>query len=300
MCAFSSPRANDLDEAAHFVRRRFGEVEAALVLGTGSGILAERIEQPKTLAFSDVPHFPRATAPGHAGRLVCGELAGMRVLVMQGRCHMYEGFSIEQVAFPIRVAHRCGARLLVMTNAAGGLNALYRTGDIMVVTDHVDLTFRGAGNSRIDDVPGEELAFSRPIHYASSYYDASLADSALTISRRLGIAAHAGVYVGVTGPNYETRAEYRFLRRIGGDAVGMSTVWEALAAAQLGMRVAALSIITNVAQPERAERVDAEHVIDAADHVDAQLVLSAAEAAAPKLGQLVLELLTAARRDSHT
>ena len=296
----SNATADDVGEAAQFLRRHFGQVDAALVLGTGSGLLAERITQPKVLSFEEVPHFPRATAPGHAGRLVCGELAGLRVLVMQGRCHLYEGFSIEQVAFPIRVAHRLGARLLVMTNAAGGLNPKFRTGEIMVVTDHVDLTFRSAGNSRNGAVQRENAALGRPIRSAQSFYDPSLANAALAISHRLNIAARAGVYVGVTGPNYETRSEYRFLRRIGADAVGMSTVWEALVAAQLGMRVAALSIITNMAQPERAERVDAEHVIDPADHVDAQLVLSAAEAVAPKLGQLVLDLLSATRRDLNT
>ena len=296
----SDATADDVGEAAQFLRRHFGEVEAALILGTGSGLLAERITQPKVLSFEEVPHFPRATAPGHAGRLVCGELAGLRVLVMQGRCHLYEGFSIEQVAFPIRVAHRLGARLLVMTNAAGGLNPKFRTGEIMVVTDHIDLTFRRPGTRTIGNSSGETVALDRPIFGTRTLYDVSLADDALAKARRLDIAAHAGVYVGVTGPNYETRSEYRFLRRIGADAVGMSTVWEALVAAQLGMRVAALSIITNMAQPERAERVDAEHVIDPADHVDAQLVLSAAEAVAPKLGQLVLDLLSATRRDLNT
>jgi len=283
----SNATADDVGEAAQFLRRHFGPVDAALVLGTGSGLLAERIAQPKTLPFARVPHFPRATAPGHAGRIVCGELRGMRVLAMQGRCHLYEGFSVEQVTFPIHVAHRLGARLLVMTNAAGGLNPQFRTGEIMVVTDHVDLTFRSAGNSRNGAVQRENAALGRPIRSAQSFYDASLANAALAISHRLNIAAHAGVYVGVTGPNYETRAEYRFLRHIGADAVGMSTVWEARAAARLGMRVAALSVITNVAQPEHPERVEAQHVIDAAQSV------------APKLSQLVFDLLSEARRDRH-
>jgi purine-nucleoside phosphorylase len=283
----SAATADDVGEAAQFLRRHFGQVDAALVLGTGSGLLAERIAQPKTLPFAEVPHFPRATAPEHAGRLVCGELAGLRVLVMQGRCHLYEGFYVEQVTLPIRAAQRLGARLLLMTNAAGGLNPQFRTGEIIVVTDHIDLTFRGSGKRAIGDTRGETVAQDRPVFANRKLYDASLADSALAVARRLNIAAHAGVYVGVTGPNYETRAEYRFLRRIGADAVGMSTVWEARAAAQLGMRVAALSVITNVAQPERPERVDAKHVI------------AAAQSVAPKLGRLVLELLDAAKRDPN-
>ena len=267
-----------VEEAASFIRRGWRRTaRAGLILGTGLGHLARRIETDLVIAYEDLPHFPRSTAPGHTGQLVCGRLERCPVVAMEGRCHVYEGYGIDRVGFPVRVMRALGADLLIVSNASGGLNPKLAAGDVIVVCDHINLMRRRSAAG------GLHVADGRLAGRAKSPYDPSLIELALTISRREGFAAHQGVYVAVTGPNYETRAEYRFLRCIGGDAVGMSTVPELIAAAACGMRALALSVVSNVASPDAPRRVESDQVI------------AAASAAASNLDKIVCGVL--ARQD---
>ena len=259
-------QASDKFDEAHAALRGFwsGVARAGLILGTGAGQLADEIEVEATVPFAEIPHMPRSTALAHKGQFVCGTLAGTAVIAMQGRCHLYEGYSFDEVTLGVRLMHALGAKRLVVTNAAGAVNTQYATGDVMIVEDHINLMWKyaqpPAGNNAIR-------------------YDAALIDKAVAIARRENFVAHRGVYVGVTGPNYETRAEYRFFRRIGGDVVGMSTVPEVLVAAEVGMRALALSLVTNVARP------------DASDPVDAEDVVVVARSAEPKLRAMICDVI---------
>lgn len=232
----------------------------AIVLGTGLGRLAEQIESPLAIPYADIPHFPRSTALAHAGRLVCGTLEGFPLVAMQGRCHLYEGYTSEQIALPIRVMAAMGAGLFIASNASGGMNPRYRGGDVMVLEDHINLM-----NSRPCLRQLSSVLEASP-RMTATIYDRELIAAALHVARQKNFAAHQGVYVAVSGPNYETRAEYRLFRKIGGDCVGMSTVPEALVAYESGMRVMALSIITNVATPDAPQIVDSQDVVDEAMH----------------------------------
>ena len=215
-----------------------------IILGTGLGSLAQEIATEAAIDYGLIPHFPRATAIGHAGQLVCGTLLGMPVLAMEGRFHVYEGYSYQQVTFPVRVMKALGAELLIVSNACGGMNPHYAAGDIVVIEDHINLM---NGNPLIganDDALGPRF----PDMCAP--YDRVLIQRALEIAPRENFIAHKGVYVAVTGPNLETRAEYRFLRTIGADVVGMSTVPEVLVAVHAGMQVLGLSIVTDLCLPD--------------------------------------------------
>lgn len=261
-----------IDEAVAAIHSHWKvRAETGVVLGTGMAQIADRFDAKAVLPYADLPYFPRLTALGHRGRLLCGTLAGTPVVMLDGRPHFYEGHSPKAIAFPVRVMRALGADLLVLSNASGGINPNYQSGDIVVIEDHIDLM----GGSILDRGDGRALRRFDP----GRVYDLSLADRAIAIARREGFVAHRGVYVGVTGPNYETRAEYRFLRRIGGDVVGMSTVPEALVAAECGFRVLALSTVTNVARPDALQRVSARDVVDSS------------AAAAPKVAKIVLEVL---------
>ena len=275
------PGAIDEVEAAGAIRQQWpARPRVGIILGTGLGGLAEQIAVEASIDFASIPHFPRATAPGHRGRWVCGTLAGARVVAMDGRLHAYEGHGAAQVALSVRILGALGIDLLIISNACGGVNPDFLPGDIMIVEDHVNLTWDNPLVGRYE-VRGE-LGYpdmSRP-------YDPRLIESALAIARRRGFAAHRGVYVGVMGPNYETRAEYRFLRRIGGDAVGMSTVPEVIVAAERGLRVLALSVVTNVALPDRLQATDANEV------------LAVAVAAEPNVRAIVLEIIEQESRDA--
>jgi purine-nucleoside phosphorylase len=230
----------------------------AIILGTGLGQFAEHVEVEAVVPYREIPDFPQARGVGHAGRLVCGVLAGVPVVVFEGRCHRYEGYSRDELTLPVRVAAQLGARHLVVTNASGGLDPKFAGGDILLIDDHVDLMF------------GRTTATGRAPELRS-YYDASHIQRALAIARRENFVAHRGVYVALAGPNYETRAEYRYLRQIGGDAVGMSTVPEVLAAAACGLRVLALSVITNVARPDAPRKTTAEEVVAIAHRAEPKL-----------------------------
>jgi purine-nucleoside phosphorylase len=229
------------------------------------GSLAAQIRTEASLEYESIPHFPRSTSVGHAGQLVCGELEGVTVVAMEGRFHAYEGYSYGQITFPVRVMKALGAGLLIVSNACGGMNPRYALGDIVVIEDHINLM---PGNPLIgvnDDSLGPRFPDM------SAPYDPVLIDLAMAISRREDFVAHKGVYVAVTGPNLETRAEYRFLRAIGADVVGMSTVPEVIVAVHAGMRVLGLSIVTDLCLPDALEPADIERIIATANRAEPNL-----------------------------
>ncbi|MEZ6111586.1 MAG: purine-nucleoside phosphorylase [Pirellulaceae bacterium] len=260
-----APLASNVQQTVGVIRAVWPtRPRAAVILGTGLGNVANEIEVEAEFGYFDLPHFRRSTALAHRGRLLCGRLGGLPVVTMDGRCHHYEGCTYHELTFPVRVMHALGAEVLIASNASGGLNPKFAAGDIVVQDDHLDLMFRRGGLSAGCSMP-------RPASPMQSPYDRELAELALSVARRENFAAHRGVYVAVTGPNYETRAEYRMFRRLGGDVVGMSTVPEVETAVACGMRVLALSTVTNVARPDAPETVDAEDVVDVASHAEPNL-----------------------------
>ena len=248
--------AYEIQEAVAAVRARTDRVpEIALVLGSGLGALADDVEDAVAISTSEVPHYPASTVQGHAGRLVLGSLGGRSVLVIQGRVHFYEGHTPREVAFPVRLAHALGARRLLLTNAAGGINPDFGPGTLMLITDHLNLTFAsplagpvGEGEHRFPDL--------------SNPYDELWRESARNIALTLRVPYREGVYVWTSGPSYETPAEIRAFRLAGADAVGMSTVPEALQAAALGLPVLGISTITNPAAGLNAEPLDHQEVLE--------------------------------------
>jgi purine-nucleoside phosphorylase len=231
---------------------------AGIILGSGLGDLAQEIDAEATIDYADLPHFPRTTAIGHAGKLVCGTLAGQPVLAFQGRFHLYEGHRAETASLPVRLLKALGGRSLIVSNAAGGLNPQYATGDVMLIEDQINLMFANPLIGVNDDSLGPRFPDM------SSPYDRRLQRVAVDVAMREGFILHRGVYVAVLGPNYETRAEYRMLRRLGGDAVGMSTVPEVIAARHAGLRVLGLSTITNVGSPDSLSETIAHDVLNVA------------------------------------
>jgi purine-nucleoside phosphorylase len=237
-----------------------GNSTTAVILGTGLGELAEEVAAEAVIPYREVPGFPHSTALAHKGRLVCGTLAGQPVVMLQGRCHLYEGYPLAAVTFPTRILHALGIRTLIVTNAAGGINPQYSVGDVMLIDDHINLMWQSSSLApQVDS--GRSRAHR---HGGTPFYDFELGQRALALSRASNFPLHRGVYVAVTGPSYETRAEYRAFRRLGGDCVGMSTVPEVLTAASLGMRVLGLSTVTNVARPDAPQTVSAEEVVHVA------------------------------------
>ncbi len=250
--------SKQMTEAVDFIRQQWnGTPCAGLVLGSGLGKLCDAIEIEAAIDYSTIPHFARTTAMGHVGRLVCGNLEGVPVIAMNGRFHFYEGHAMRQVTFPMRLMGALGIDLAIVTNAAGGVNRQYATGDVVVIEDHINLMCGNPLTGTNDDSLGPRFPdMSQP-------YDLVLMARALTIARLHHIIAHRGVYAAVAGPNYETRAEYRLLRRLGADVVGMSTVPEAIVAAHAGIRVLGLSTVTNVSNPDALKPTDGESVLDA-------------------------------------
>lgn len=234
------------EKAAAFIRWRLGKSvspvpEVCLVLGSGLSRLAGEVTDPVEIPYEDIPGFPRSTVKSHAGKLVLGRLSGRPVAVMSGRFHFYEGYDMETVAFYVRVMFLLGVGKLVLTNAAGGVNETYRAGDLMLLTDHIKLCAESPSRGAIDPRFGDRF-------FDMTYtYSPALAAKARRSAKELGIPLHEGVYVFMAGPQFETPAEIRAIRRLGGDAVGMSTVAEAIAARQCGMEVLGLSCITNLA-----------------------------------------------------
>ncbi|RIK84240.1 MAG: purine-nucleoside phosphorylase [Planctomycetota bacterium] len=247
--------------------------KAGVILGTGLGNVAQEIEDAVALDYEQIPHFPRSTAVSHRGRLVCGRLAGVPVLAMEGRFHQYEGYSLRQITLPVRVMRFLGADLLIVSQAVGGMNPYYRAGDVMIIDDHINLM----GDNPLIGVNDDRLGPRFPD--MSAPYTPDLIDVGLEIARRENFVAHRGVTVAVTGPNLETRAEYRFLRLIGADVVGMSTVPEVLVAVHSGMRVFGLSVVTDMCLPDALQSANVEEII------------AVANAAQPKLHALLIGIL---------
>lgn len=251
---------NQIDTAAAYLRGKLPcTPELGLVLGSGLGGLAEQIENAVVIPYRDVPGFPVSTAPGHAGQFVAGQLAGKNVLCMQGRFHYYEGHDMAAIALPVRVFKALGCRALVLTNAAGGVNWDFNVGDIMLITDHIN--FMGANPLRgaNDDTIGPRFCDMTHV------YDPALQEKARAVAKAQGVLLQSGVYLGYMGPSFETPAEIRAFRILGADAVGMSTVPEAIAASHCGLPVLALSLITNMAAGMAGKRLSGEEVIEIAD-----------------------------------
>ncbi|MDW8089545.1 MAG: purine-nucleoside phosphorylase [Bacteroidia bacterium] len=253
-------------ETLEYIRRYFdGEVEVGIVLGTGLGRLAEAIEKEHQLAYNFIPHFPISTVESHFGRLIFGRLGGKRVVAMQGRFHYYEGYTMYQITYPIRIMKLLGAHTLLLSNAAGALNPSFQLGDLMIITDHINqLPENPLRGMNLDQLGPRFPDMSAPYH-------PELIQRARAIAQRLNIPVREGVYVAVPGPNLETRAEYRFLRIIGGDAVGMSTVPECIVANHMGMRVFAMSIITDIGDPYNLKPVSLEEIIRVANEAEPKL-----------------------------
>jgi purine-nucleoside phosphorylase len=253
----------DYEQAAAVIRQRTNTWPAVgLVLGSGLGTLADTLDHREVIAYEDIPGWPRSTVHGHSGQLVFGSLEGCPVVAQQGRAHFYEGYTAQQVAFPIRVMKLLGVETAILTNAAGGLNPKYQVGDLMLINDHINFVGMAGNNPLIG--PNDETFGPRFIGMAQSY-DRALRGLARQVAADAGITLHEGVYICLAGPNFETPAEIRMLRTIGGDAVGMSTVHEVLVARHAGMRVMAYSGITNVAIDQIDTELEATHeeVLDA-------------------------------------
>lgn len=267
-----------ITEACAAIARQWPHTPAVgIILGSGLGGVTGAITDAVTIPYDTLPHFARSTAHGHAGQLVCGRLEGVPVVVLEGRQHAYEGYPLAQITFPVRVLQRLGARRLIVTNACGGLNPNFRTGDLMVIDDHINLL---NGNPLIG-INDERLGPRFPD--MSAPYTPRLIDEALEVARRENFSAHRGVYVAVTGPNLETRAEYRFLRGISADVVGMSTVPEVIVAVHAGLEVLGISVITDMCLP------------DALEVATVDKILAVARSAEPKLRALVMQAVRSAR-----
>jgi purine-nucleoside phosphorylase len=255
-----------VEAAASVVRARFGvRPEAAIILGTGLGRLGEEIDAAAVIDYASIPGFPLSTVESHAGRLLCGRLAGKPVVAMQGRFHRYEGYSLAQVAFPVRVLRALGADTLIVTNVCGGMHPLWAPGELMLIADHINLL----GDNPLIGPNDDRLGVRFPD--MSEAYDAKLRALAREVAAERRIVLREGVYVAVTGPNLETRAEYRMLRALGADVVGMSTVPEVIVAVQSGMRVLGVSIITDQCLPDALEPADVATIIAVAARAEPAL-----------------------------
>ena len=243
--------------------------ELAIILGTGLSNLAEAMTVDATIRYEDIPGFPRATVETHAGRLLLGTFAGRRVAVMQGRFHKYEGYTLQQVTFPVRVLKALGAQTLVVSNISGGMHPLWVAGDLMLIADHINLLGDNPLVGHNDDADGPRFPDM------SAPYDPQLRELARTVALEQGLVLREGVYIAVTGPNLETRAEYRMLRGMGADVVGMSTVPEVIMARHQGLRVLGLSIITDLCLPDALQPASVPEII------------AVARAAEPRLTALV-------------
>ena len=262
------------DEALEYIQSHTdSRPNYLIILGTGLGQLADEINVQDTISYADIPHFPVSTVESHAGKLLFGELGGKEVVAMQGRFHYYEGYTMQQIGFPVRVLKALGAGTLLVSNACGGLNTNFRRGDIMLINDHINML----GDNPLIGPNDDELGPRFPD--MSQPYTESLLDLAETVALENGIKMHQGVYLALSGPTLETKAEYRFLGMIGADVVGMSTVPEVITAVHMGMDVMGISVITDECFPDALEAVDIEDVLEAA------------EMAQPKMTQVIIGVL---------
>ncbi len=261
--------ANIRATAAEVTQKWSTQPKLGVILGSGLGGLAEDLEVEFSIDYTDLPHFPQTSAIGHRGRLVCGTLDSIPLVVFQGRCHLYEGHSAQQTTYPVRLLQALGAKTLLVTNAAGGVNPSYKVGDIMVIEDQINLMFANP----LVGINDENLGPRFPD--MSAPYDPELIETVVAMARRSDFTLHRGVYLSMLGPTYETRAEYRMARRLGSDAVGMSTAPEVIAARHANMRVLGLATITNLGLPDRPS------------HTTGHDVIAAAETAADKISQII-------------
>ena len=263
----------EIDQAARSVRSRSSHTpKVGLILGSGLGGLADLVEQPESIHYPDIPFWPKSTVEGHQGRLVLGRLMGADVIVQQGRSHFYEGYSMAEVTLPVRVMRRLGVETLIVTNAAGGINPQFEPGDVMLIVDHINLV----GMTGFNPLRGPNLAeFGPRFPDMSQAYDRAYMDIVRQVAKQSGITLREGVYIGLSGPSFETPADLRFLRAVGADAVGMSTVAEVTVARHAGMRVLGSSGISNKAN------------LDGSTVTTHQEVLEAGRVIAPKLQAII-------------
>jgi purine-nucleoside phosphorylase len=267
-------RANEAARA--ILARATLRPQIGVVLGSGLGGLADELADPVSLAFEEIPFFPKCTAIGHVGRLVLGTLDGLPLAVMQGRVHLYEGYSVAEVAFPVRVLARMGVRAVVITNAAGGINTQYPTGSLVLLRDHINLL----GANPLVGANDDRLGLRHPD--MTDAYNAQLRYVALQEAEPLGDALFEGVYAAVVGPSFETPAEIRYLRAIGADLVGMSTVPEVIAARHMALDVLAISCVTNQAASATGKKITSEEVHETGERARGQL-LALLRAVLPKI-----------------
>ncbi|MDM4018411.1 purine-nucleoside phosphorylase [Roseiconus lacunae] len=266
-----------IEEAASAISAVFPDPpKVAIILGTGLGNLVEQIDVKAAIDYDEIPHFLKSTATSHRGRLVCGYLGSVPIVAMEGRFHMYEGYPLKLITLPVRVFKRLGAELLIVSNACGGLNPYYNSGDIMVIDDQINLM----GDNPLIGINDDRLGPRFPD--MSAPYDPAWIDRTIAIGRRADIHLHRGVFVAVAGPNLETRAEYRFLRTIGADVVGMSTVPETIVANHCGLKTLGLSVITDMCLPDSLKEANVAEIIAIANE------------AAPRLQRIVTDVVTEA------
>ncbi|WNR42516.1 purine-nucleoside phosphorylase [Paenibacillus roseipurpureus] len=267
----------EIQEAAAFIRQETNQVkpQIGLILGSGLGVLADLIEQPTVIDYSRIPHFPVSTVEGHAGELVVGSIQGKQVLMMKGRFHAYEGYGAETVSFPVRVMKELGVETLIVTNAAGGVNESFQVGDLMVISDHLNMTFRNPLIGPNDSALGVRFPDM------SEAYSKRLRKLAHEVAANQDFKLQEGVYVGLLGPNYETPAEIRMFRTLGGDSVGMSTVPEVIVARHAGIEVLGFSCISNMASGILDQPLSHEEVMETTEKVK------------PKFLKLVLGIIEA-------
>ena len=282
---------NHVSRAAEAIANELNcDTKVAVILGSGLSGFVNRLTSSRSLAYQQIPHWSPTTVTGHHGRLVYGMLDECPVLALDGRLHRYEGWSNEQITFPVHVLSALGVRTLVISNAAGGMNHHLRVGDIVLISDHVHWQFGVSALRFVPKVP-QTCEFNHPdagllsIRRGSNPHDSMLIERALSTARKHGFAAYRGVYLSTLGPNYETRAEYRMFRRLGADVVGMSTLPEVLAAQSLRLRVLAMSMVSNIARPDSPT---------IADH---QEVLAAGKLAESKMTMIVRDILQASRNE---
>lgn len=259
--------AKQLQDTTEYLKNKgFENPEIGIVLGTGLGKIVEEIQNPIMAHYNQIPFFPLATVEFHSGKLIYGELEGKKTVVMQGRFHLYEGYDFIDITYPIRVMHRLGIKKLLISNAAGAINLDFKKGELMLINDHINLQ------------GGSPLAFKNVVEFGERYvdmsrpYDTVMQERLIEIAKKNTITLHEGVYVAVTGPQLETRAEYRYLKIIGADAVGMSTVPEVIVANHLKLPVIAVSVLTDECDPDHLEPVNVKEIIEIAGKTEVKMI----------------------------